>query len=504
MPAEPPVTTVPLPPDPVWDCGVASGLHDATSSVLWTRVVPGASGAVDVSWDVATDPGFATVVASGVVGTDPDRDGCVKVLVGDLVPGTTHWYRFRLDGSVSPTGRTRTPAAAGIDPGRVRLAVASCQNYPSGYYTAWRDVAGLELDAVVHVGDYIYEGGGSVGPLNVRADTVGTATTLAQYRAKYRLYRSDPDLRAAHAAHAFVPVWDDHEFVNDYDRTTLIAQPERAAAAYRAWFEYQPVWPIDDTRIHRGVRFGSLVDLSVLDTRQYRGPHLEGGKGLLVLSTEEPGRRIHEVGRTILGDDQRSWFLDRLGSAQDDGVTWKLVGNQVMIAPVRILDLDEPAVRFLDPELPEHAGIYINEDSWDGFQWERDQILGRLASDRVANVAFLTGDVHSFWQAGLRTDFDDESSPVVAQEFTCGSISSRGVDLGGGTAEPLAQLVAGTRPGFRYVDLARRGVGIVDCTATSARVEFRVSDTAFPTGGTRAGTTFDWVAGTQDLVMTPG
>jgi alkaline phosphatase D len=482
---------------------VASGLHDAGSSVLWTRAAPGATAAVDVGWEVATDPGFATVVAAGTSVADPGRDGCVKVLAEGLKPGSTYWYRFRLDDLTSPVGRTRTPAGPGDRPARVRLAVASCQHWSFGFYPAWRDVAALDLDAVVHVGDYIYESG-STGPFSVRSDTVGTARTLEGYRAKYRLYRSDPDLRAAHAAHPFVPVWDDHEFVNDYDRLTLLEQPERAAAAYRAWFEYQPVWPIEGTRIHRGLRFGQLVDLSLLDTRQYRDPHLEGGKGLLVSSLDPVGREIHRVGRSSLGEDQRRWFLDRLDAAQGDGVTWKLVGNQVMFAPLRAVDLDEPVLRFLDPELPPHAGVYLNEDQWDGFQWERSRILSHLHDAGVANVAFLTGDIHSFWQAQLRADFDDDASPVVAQEFVCGSVSSRGVDLAGDAAPAIAELAAGTRPGFRYVDLTRRGVGIVDCTADAARVEFRVSDVSTQGGRTVPGTTFDWRAGAAEVAMTVG
>ena len=500
-PVVPPVT---IPPDAVYDCGVASGLHAPDAAVLWTRVAPGAVAAVDVAWEVAIDPGFTSVVATGTASAEPGADGCVKVLAQGLSPATTHWYRFRVDGRTSPVGRTRTPAGEGAPVPRVRLGVASCQNFPAGFYPAWRAMAAEDLDAVVHVGDYIYEsGGGSANPLNVRFDELGTATTLAGYRAKYRLYRSDADLRAAHAAHAFLPVWDDHEFVNDYDRLTIVEQPARAEAAYRAWFEYQPVWPIDGTRIHRRARFGSLVDLSLLDTRQYRDPHPNGGKGTLSATTDGPAREVHREGRTIMGDDQRTWLLDGFDDAQDRGITWKLVGNQVMIAPVRIVDLDEPFLRLFNPDTPKHAGVYLNTDSWDGYQWERDEVMRHLHDGGVANVGFLTGDIHAFWQAPLLVDFDDDASPAVAQEFVCGSVSSRGLDYAGDLAAGLSEAAVGLRPGFRYVDLVRRGFGIIDCTSGSATVEFRVADASRPDGVVRPASRFDWAAGTQDVRLVP-
>ncbi|MFZ4518055.1 MAG: alkaline phosphatase D family protein [Microthrixaceae bacterium] len=503
-----PTTTLPGPPvptDPVFDCGVVSGLHTPTAQVLWTRVAPGARSSVATAWEVATDPSFASVVATGTATAEPERDGCVKVLAEGLAPGTTHWYRFTVDGRRSPVGRTRTPAAPGSSPARVRLAVASCQNYPSGWYTAWRDVAALDLDAVVHLGDYIYESGSFAGPFDLRSDGAGAATDLASYRAKYRAYRSDPDLRAAHAAHAFAPVWDDHEVANDYSREIFTTDPQRAADAYRAWFEYQPVWPIEGTRIHRRVRWGDLVDLTLPDARQYRDGPPGGGKGSITNSAVEPGREIHAVGRTLLGAEQRRWYLDGLGAAQQDGVRWKVVGNQEMIAPVRLLDLDEPLFRLGDPNLPKHAGIWFNPDAWDGFQWERDLVLDFLRTERVANTAFVTGDIHSYWQAPLQADFDDESSPVVAQEFVCGSVSSRAFDLAGyDVGSAVSQAAANLRPGFRYVDLVRHGVGILECTPERMDVQFRVSDIDTPNGLTKVGTEFSWAAGTaNDVAMTP-
>ncbi len=486
-----------------YDCGVASGLHAPGAAVLWTRFAPAATSSVEVAWEVAEDPACTRIVERGAVTGSPRTDGCVKVLVEGLRPGATYWYRFSVGSQLSPVGRTRTPAAAQDDPSSVRLAVASCQSYTAGFYPAWRAIAAADLDGVVFLGDYIYESGGGSGPLVVRRDGQ-VADDLASYRAKYRLYRSDPDLRAAHAAHGFAPVWDDHELVNNCSRATLLEDPDRARAAYRAWWEYQPVWPIDGDRIHRRLRWGDLVDLTLLDTRQYRDPEITdpAGNGFFAGATLDPPLRgVHAPERTLLGPAQRDWLLEGLGQAQQDGVTCKLIGNQVMISPIRLLDLDEPAMRALVPDLPKHAGLYVNFDDWNGYQWERDRVTEHLRDERISHVGFLTGDIHSFWQSDVRGDFDEPGSPVVAQEFVCGSISSRGLDYLGSLADPVEDTLRGLRPAFRYADLLRRGYGLVECTSSGTSVEFRTVDALRPTSVERRQIRFDWPLGSDRVVV---
>jgi phosphodiesterase/alkaline phosphatase D-like protein len=482
--------------DALWDCGVASGLHSPTEAVLWTRFAPAALSPVEVVWEVATDPGFATVVDSGAFTAGPEADGCVKVLAGGLGPATSHWYRFSVGGDTSPTGHTRTLPAEGSSPRRARFAVASCQNFAAGWYPAWRSVAGLDLDGVIHLGDYIYESEGEVNPLlgDVRDDPSAAAEDLGTYRAKYRMYRSDPDLRAAHAAHGWAPVWDDHELVDNYDASTLLAQPARAAAAYRAWFEYQPVWPIDGTRIHRALRFGDLVDLALLDTRQHRDRNPAGD--ILVNTSVLPGSVVHAPGRTLMGTAQRDWLLDRLGAAQGDGVTWKVIGQQVMVAPLRMVDLDQP---FLTG--PDHAGIYLNVDQWDGYSAERDLLTAHLLDEGIANTAILTGDIHSFWQAAIHSDMEDLSSPAVAQEFVCGSISSTALGFSPDLADAFSSFTKGFSPAFRWVDWKRRGYGLLDCTPSAMRVEFHTVDPVRRTSPDRLGVAFTWGAGTPDVSL---
>ena len=279
--------------------------------------------------------------------------------------------------------------------------------------------------------------------------TARVANDLASYRGKYKLYRSDPDLRAAHQMHPFAIVWDDHEFVNNCNRVEIAEQPERAAAAYRAWFEYQPVWPIgegaDALRIHRRHRWGRLVDLTLLDTRQYRDAPIDGPA--IGSTLDPPLRQVHSPERTLLGLRQRDWFLDGFDEAQDDDVQWKLVGNQVMFTPLRLIDLDTPVMRELRPDVVSGAGVYGNLDDWSGFLGERDLVTARLADHRISGVGFLTGDVHMFFQSQVAADMDDETSPIVAQEFVCGSVSSVAADVLGPLIGDVEAIVKGLSPG---------------------------------------------------------
>jgi len=450
-------------PPTLFPQGVASGLHSAGEVVLWTRANPAVAGeTATLRWEVAEDDGFGPVVASGPVTAAAASDHTVKVLVGGLSPDRSYWYRFRHTAGDSPVGRARTLPAPGATTGSLRLAFASCQAYNAGWYTSWRDIASRDLDAVLFLGDYIYESF-SINLLGLvrTGDPTAEAKTLEDYRAKYRVYKGDPDLQAAHAAHPFVPIWDDHEIVNDYDRRIFTEEPARATAAYRAWFEYQPVWPIAGTRIHRDLPWGSVGHVFMLDGRQYRDAHRSSA---LPVGEAELTSFEAAVGRTMLGDAQRQWLLDGLAGAQV-GATWKVIGNPVMIAPLRSVDLDTPEARALDPDLPRHAGKYTNSgfDSWDGFVWERDLLLAHLADRSIDNTVFVTGDYHSFWQATLTPDFDDPAAPVVANEFAAGAISS-----GGGAINEnylFGNAAWGPyQPGFNYIDGLRNGYGLLEAT----------------------------------------
>lgn len=479
-----PSTAPPGGPAPagVYTCGVASGLDSETSAVLWTRVQPppGHSGAIPVAWAVSPTPAFDRIVASGATNAAAASDYTVKVRAGGLRPNRAYYYRFFALGAFSPIGRARTLPRPGARPERFRFAFGSCQHFAGGYFSAYQGIAAEDLDCFVHLGDYIYESGGQ----EVRLDTVGTAHTLAQYRAKYRLYRSDLHLQAAHANHALVPIWDDHEFHDNYHRFSILEDPDRWRAALRAWVEYMPVIPEDydgeHARIHRSHHWGTLAELVLLDTRQYRDPELP----ILFNTLTQPGIQATWPGaRTILGADQKAWLLDRL---ERSPATWQVIGNQVVFLPWRLLDFDTPEIRRLFPDAQRNAGIYMNGDQWDAYLWERRQILDRLASLNASgprrNVAVLTGDVHSFWAGSLRPDYDDETQDPVAFEFVGGGITSDYADVLGDFRGDLGRLWLQLNPHFVFVDLIRRGYGVGEITAASGAtpsrltVEFKVVD----------------------------
>lgn len=454
--------------------GVASGLHSATEVVLWTRVNPAdAPGVTSVAWSLATDPGVTTVVASGTAPVSALSDQCVKVLVGGLVADTSYWFSFDSGSDLSTIGRARTLPAPGSSPTSLKLAFASCQSYANGYYSAWRDIANRDLDAVLFLGDYIYEAPSIQLLRNVRTDFADEAFSLEQYRARYRLYRGDPDIQAAHRAHPLVPVWDDHEVFNDHDAGSLAAQSARQAAAYQAWFEYMPVMPIAGNRIYRSLRWGDLGEVFMLDTRQYRGPHLPVG----LLGATAMDASYADPARTILGSEQKAWLKSGLASAQSAGRTWKIIGNQVMIAPIRVTDLDTPESRAIDPTLVKHAGFYTNMDSWDGFSHERDELLGHLRTESIQNAVFVTGDYHAFFGGPLRADYDDDASPIVAHDFAAAGISSVPFN-------PFEFLIGGggpitTAPAFDYISYTENGFGLVEATPSGLDITFVGGNAAY-------------------------
>lgn len=460
--------------------GVVSGLHAPDAVVLWTRLDPAlASGRTDVTWKVATDAAMTNVVRSGSASADPSRDHTVKVLADGLQPDRSYWYRFEVDGNPSPVGRARTTPLADASVSSLRLATASCQNWGQGWYHAWASIAADDVDAVLWLGDYIYESV-TPGPLAVRDDPIGMSRTLEQYWAKYRLYRSDPNLQAGHAAHPLVPIWDDHEFVNDCNRHTNEAFPERARAAYQAWFDYMPVWPIDGTRIYRSIRWGDLAVIAMLDSRQYRDHPANGFAGVGVEPLVGLGEVIRESnleGRSMLGHAQRGWLVDTIDEADEQGVRWKLLGNQLMMTPTRAIDLDDPALRSLFPDLTRNDGLYINLDSWNSYLWERQYLLDHWHQRRIPGITVLTGDVHSFWTARQRIDPEDRFSPVVASEYVTGSVSSTTPNILGTDefASFLEQGPINWTPQFDYVNFRDHGYGLVDVSRDRLEVRYRTT-----------------------------
>jgi alkaline phosphatase D len=478
--------------------GIASGDPLTDRVILWTRV-SGAEHDVDVNWQVASDPAMRQVRATGDLHTGPERDFTVKVDVEGLQPGRAWYYRFAVDAGgdrivQSPVGRTRTLPTGHVE--SARFAVASCANYPYGYFHAYRDIARDEnLDAVVHLGDYLYEYGmGEYG--SERAEALGRipdppheTLTLDDMRRRHAQYKTDPDLQALHAAHPLIAVWDDHELANDAwkdgAQNHVAGEGDwyaRRDAAIQAWLEWMPVragHEQADTRIYRQFRFGDLATLVMLDTRiagRDRQPDAEPGAPpeAITAALGDPERRL-------LGARQEAWLRDVLREAT---TTWQLLGQQVMVSPTLspslepLLDTDKPSM--LSPEELQHyiAASRDNPplllDTWNGYPLARSDLLADLAQ-LASNPVILTGDLHTSLAANL---YGGDGGALVAVELMTGSISSPGF------AEYLPERRPGAvrdatmelNPGLVYMETDRRGWLKVELTHEACVAEWRLLD----------------------------
>jgi alkaline phosphatase D len=398
--------------------GVASGDPLPDGVVLWTRLAPepltedGFGGMPDrivpVQWQVATDEKFTDVVAEGTEQTARESAHSVHVEVSGLRPGADYFYRFRVDGEISPAGRTRTAPAPGSRLDRFAFAFASCQHYAAGYYTAYQHMAEEDLDLVAFLGDYIYESGatGSLGRAHVPAREI---TDLADYRTRLGQYKADEHLQAAHAAFPWAVVFDDHEVENNWAGD--ISQPDtepdqdpevfrrRRAQAFQAYWEHMPLRRAQrpdgpDIRIHRQLTFGDLVDLHLLDTRQYRDDQ------------EVPPDQVQDPNRTMLGGQQREWLFGNLAGST---ARWNVLAQQVFFSKRDFAAGDAESV---------------SDDAWDNYPVERGLVRDRLGA--VSNPVVITGDVHANYAAEIKADFDEPASKTVGVELVGTSIASGG------------------------------------------------------------------------------
>ncbi|MSP05282.1 MAG: alkaline phosphatase [Acetobacteraceae bacterium] len=450
--------------------GVASGDPVPDGFVIWTRLAPDplAGGGmpdqpVSVRWEVAEDAGFARIVARGEAMALPDAVHSVHVEVGGLRPGAWYWYRFVAGGQASDVGRARTAPAAGEMAARLRLILASCQNWQHGYFGAWRHAAAEEADAICFVGDYIYEHGKPGRQiLEGRVHIGGECRTLAEYRARYAQYKTDPDLQLAHCAAPWIVTWDDHEVENDYaaDMPGLRAEQPgflaRRAAAYRAFWEHMPLRaaqrPVGpDAVIYRRLDFGRLARLHVVDDRQYRSwqacPRPELGAGSATVGPDCTERLRPD--RSMLGMAQERWLEDGLAGST---ARWNVLIQQSLFAEFR-------------------QGVSDQRrwwtDAWDGYPAARQRLIDFIASRKTANPVILGGDVHCFYGTDIKTDFADPKAPVVASEFIGSSISSYGWN------NAQLQPLLGANPHIRFADAERRGYAMLELGTAETAVRFR-------------------------------
>jgi alkaline phosphatase D len=437
--------------------GIASGDPAPDGFVLWTRLAPDPLNGggmpnrpIPVHWYVASDEGMRRIVQRGIALASPELAHSVHVEVHGLKPGREYFYAFRVRNEFSPIGRVKTAPAAGAHLEALNFAFATCQKWEDGFFSPYRRMTEEDLDVVFHLGDYIYEYGirnGGVRNAALPAPFAQETMTLERYRLRHALYKTDPDLQAAHALFPFVVTWDDHEVENDYtgalsennDPIEMFLQ--RRAAAYQAFYEHlplrqaaQPQGP--DMLLYRRVTYGDLAEFSVLDTRQYRSDHPCGdGEHPRCAASFDPAQ-------TMLGPEQEKWLHDGLNRST---VRWNVLAQQVLVA-----ELDHK----------KGPGEVFWQDSWDGYPVARNRLLGHIVDRTIANPVVITGDWHSTFVNDLKLDFKNPQAPVIATEFVTPAITSGGDGTPYGPyygpmipENPHIKLFEGDRRGYIRVNL---------------------------------------------------
>lgn len=503
--------------------GVASGDPLKDRVILWTRITPqDTSLRLEVVWEIATDDKFTQVINTGKVQTASAQDFTVKIDADKLKSGQTYYYRFKFGSVISPVGRTKTLPETTSS---VQFAVCSCSNYPAGYFYVYKEMAKQEVDAIIHLGDYIYEYGkdGYATEEAVKlgrtlaADNDKEIIKLDDYRKRYALYHTDSDLQAAHARHPFIVIWDDHELANDAWKDGAENHQanegnflDRKLAALQAYFEWMPIRPVsatDHLNIYRQFDFGSLVQLTMLDTRilardkqlDYANYMTASGLDIAKFQTD-----LTSTTRTLMGYTQREWLQKKLAQST---ATWNVLGQQVLMAKMlipaelllslsaitsgnvtaetlakmnqQIIELVTLKVRLKsgDPTLTaaEKARVTTvapyNLDAWDGYYAEREILYGTLKTLNK-KVVVLAGDTHNAWSADLHTQAGD----FVGVELATSSVSSPGMEKY--LSIPLAQLqqfeMAFTTliDELNYTNLNQRGYLKVSFTAQQVQADW--------------------------------
>ncbi len=449
--------------------GVASGDPLGDAVILWTRVTPPASGAasslpvegeleVEVQWRIALDPELEQIVAEGETSTDPGRDYTVHVDATGLSSGTTYYYQFRALGQTSPRGRTRTLPAGAVQ--RMRLAVVSCANYPAGFFNVYALLASADVDLVLCLGDYIYEYAdgvlGAGAPIGRAPEPAHELLTLADYRQRHAHYKRDPDLQAVHRQHPFVLVWDDHEVANNSslhgaqnhqsDEGDFAQRRQAALQAYREWL---PLRPRAEAPLYRSFACGELLDLLMLDTRHQ-------ARAVQVNPCDQP--LLADPSRELLGAEQEAWLGQQLSQSQARGARWRLIGQQVLFAPLWRNSL----------------GCVQSADYWDGYAATRERLFDLLEREAIDNVILLTGDAHASWGNDVPRDpftpgaYDPESgSGSRLVELVAPALSSPA------RGDPELQIRA-LNPHVKFSEQQRQGYLLLDVTPERAQAEWHL------------------------------
>ncbi|WP_455803179.1 alkaline phosphatase D family protein [Acinetobacter guillouiae] len=508
--------------------GVASGDPLQDRVILWTRLTPNDSSArLQVTWEIALDDQFKQIIKTDKVTTAKAQDFTVKVDATNLKPDQRYFYRFSFGNKFSPVGQTKTLP---INLTKVSFAVCSCANYPAGYFYVYREMAKQDVDLVIHLGDYIYEyGQGGYATEDavklgrtLAADNNQEIIKLDDYRKRYALYRKDKDLQTLHHRHPFIVIWDDHELANDTWRDGAENHQanegsflDRKLAALQAYFEWMPIRPIsanDHLNIYRQFDFGTLVQLTMLDTRilardkqlEYTDYITASGMDFQRFQTD-----LTNQNRTLMGYTQREWLQQKLAQSK---ATWNVLDQQVLMGKIlipaellvplsavlsgnatqevlnqintMIMELVQLKMRVLqgDPTLTaiEKARLTTvapyNLDAWDGYYVEREILYNTLKALNK-KVVVLAGDTHNAWSSELCSQAGD----FVGVELATSSVSSPGIEKY--LNIPVEQLqqfeMAFTTliDELDYTNLNQRGYLNVSFTATQVQADWIYVDT---------------------------
>ena len=507
--------------------GIASGDPLADRVILWTRVLPGNGNAeaVPCSWQVATDETFDTVIASGEAVARAERDFTVKVDATGLAPAQSYCYRFIAHGVASPVGCTRTLPVGPVS--EFKMAVASCSNYPQGFFHAYRDIAESNVDVVLHLGDYIYEYpvGYYTNPVaenqfGRKVEPEHEILVLEDYRMRYGLYRTDPDLQAAHAAHPWITVWDDHEMMNDTWRAGAENHDDgegdffqRIHAARQAYHEWMPIRTGpkgDQAVIYRAFQIGDLADLIMLDTRLTgRDEQLDYAEGIERAGSVEVFLKndLYNPERQMLGSEQEAWLQNELQQSKTRGAIWQVLGQQVLMGKLNIPVI--PPEELAKIELSEYAkprvaeaqklapyGLPSNLDAWDGYPAARERLFAMLSA-HATNPISLAGDTHNGWAFNLT----NAQGEAVGVEWGTPGVSSPGLEnyvpL---PPEQMQALLKGSSPELVACDTAQRGWTQVTLTPETVTAQWRfVSSVVEPVYTSQFGSKLAVQAGDREL-----
>lgn len=511
----------PAPQAPVrFDFGVASGDPLSDRVILWTHATRGDGAPVDLSWEVAVDAGFTQMVSTGQAQASPDDGYTVKVDAGGLVAGRSYHFRFRSGEHISPVGRTRTLPA--LNATSVKLAVFSCSNYPAGFFHAYSGALSVGAEYAVHLGDYIYEheatgyASEDAVALGRVAIPVNECLTLADYRARYAQYRSDPDLKQLHASMPMIAIWDDHEIADNANATGSVNHTEglegsysaRAAAAAQAYHEWLPIRTPDVSNLRRAYRsfdFGSVLSLHMLETRLLaRDPSVTIASLTDPLTSAAALATLNAPTRQMLGTEQNGWLTQQMTASS---ATWQVLGQQVLMArmafPVSVLqalvpqtdplvgaqavasyllarELEVTSPQLMTPEQlalvdpAQNPAIGYNLDAWDGYPAAREAVLS-TAAGLGKRLISLAGDTHNAWQ----NDLSLADGTVVGQEFATPSVTSPGFEAYLGSLLPsvVADIFTDVLDAVNYAETQRRGFMLMSFTPQAATGDWYYIDT---------------------------